>query len=223
MSLNTNVGLQGFNTNTASAGATTNPALPQLNTPFNNSIFNLQAPAKDYSQDLMMPDFLKTNTAQTFTSTAAGTTNPPSQSADITQQTNIAPQTQNIQTQNNTVQTPAGLQNNITFQQDLTKLQAQINQQIAQQSPEIGISEKGNLYKTSNNGKKLGLFGGLVAPVATGAYALTKGAKISKAFNLKNLLIKCPLVGVAGLAIGAIADYFINRYRASKADSTQQA
>ena len=115
------------------------------------------------------------------------------------------------------------MQNNITFQQDLTKLQAQINQQIAQQSPEIGISEKGNLYKTSNNGKKLGLFGGLVAPVATGAYALTKGAKISKAFNLKNLLIKCPLVGVAGLAIGAIADYFINRYRASKADSTQQA
>ena len=58
--------------------------------------------------------------------------------------------------------------------------------------------------------KKKGAIAGFLAPVAMGAYKMLKGAAPSSVFN-KDLLIKCPLLAVAGLVLGSLADNFLSK------------
>jgi hypothetical protein len=82
--------------------------------------------------------------------------------------------------------------------------------------PNATTTESGNIYIKTNTGKKLLTTAGLLFPVIhSGVKALSQG---SKAFNWKQLAVKCPILALAGLGIGALIDSLINSSRANKAD-----
>lgn len=230
------VSFMGLNTslNTAGYAANSNTSynqqpMPFMNNPmFGGSLFGgLQPSTTDYSQDLRMPSFLQ-NTTQA----------PASQNVQTPQQAQIPQQAGQNQTnypapnnipsgQASGMNYPAQMNNlpnqnltlNPNYQQDLSQIQKEINQKVAQENPGIGISREGNLYQTSNTAKKACVFLGFATPLAAGAYSMFKGAKLSSAFGIKNLLVKCPLFALAGVAVGAIGDYLINNSRAKEADA----
>ena len=64
--------------------------------------------------------------------------------------------------------------------------------------------------------KKKGAVAGFLAPLAMGAYKVMKGAAASKVFN-KELLVKCPIMAVAGVAVAALAEKFFGNSNAAAA------
>ncbi len=80
-------------------------------------------------------------------------------------------------------------------------------------------TDNGNIYIKTNIGKKLLTVTGALAPVAYSALKAVSGA--SKAFNLKQLAIKCPVLAIAGLGVGALIDSIINSNRINNADNVQ--
>ena len=62
--------------------------------------------------------------------------------------------------------------------------------------------------KSGFNLKKNGAILGFLSPVLFGAYKILKGAKTSSIFN-KELFVKCPILGVAGIVLGALAEKII--------------
>lgn len=64
--------------------------------------------------------------------------------------------------------------------------------------------------------KKKGAIAGFLAPIAMGAYKVMKGAAASKVFN-KELLVKCPIMAVAGVAVAALAEKFFGNSNAAAA------
>ena len=81
------------------------------------------------------------------------------------------------------------------------------SQEIATQAPQ---NTDPNTAPASFSLKKKGAIAGFLAPVAMGAYKMLKGAAPSSVFN-KDLLIKCPLLAVAGLVLGSLADNFLSK------------
>lgn len=203
-------GLGGINTS-LNSGLTTNSNLSSA------SIFgNGLTPVSNYEDDMLMPDFLKTTS--------------PTYNMNIQAQAQqIAAQSQNTQTQVPTVQTSSVQTQNTPAQLPKTDMQAvrnqlqsaaqyqaskqnQLNEALLAQNSDIKVTEKGNVYQATSTGKKIGLAAGIIAPIAS---AIAKGAK---AFSTKSFLVKLPIIGIAGYAIGALADNYINSKRAQNAD-----
>ena len=160
---------------------------------------NLQPVNTNYENDVMMPDFLKTNNFAQQTAFQGQTV--PAQSPQV-QSIAQTKQTQNMQQQSV-----------FTKNTDKSQIsQADLNQYIMAQDPSIRTTEKGNLYKQSTILQKLGVTAGILTPTMA---ALAKGLK---AFKSKSLWIKIPVLGVLGYALGALADKFVTSYRAQVAD-----
>lgn len=169
----------------------------------NDSLFNstdknsnLQTFNSNYDEDIMMPDFLKSNT--------------------ITAQTaNNLPQ-QN-QVEENTVSQSFG--NN----PQETKSQSQINEPqltntLLKCDKNLSMIENDNPYKRTDIAKtSLGILG-FLAPAAGKIIDFAKGGKFSELFKFKQLGIACPAVALAGFGVGAMIDSYINSTRAKAAD-----
>lgn len=169
----------------------------------NDSLFNstdknsnLQTFNSNYDEDIMMPDFLKSNT--------------------ITSQTaNNLPQ-QN-QVEENTVSQSFG--NN----PQETKSQSQIDEPqltntLLKCDKNLSMTENDNSYKRTDIAKtSLGILG-FLAPAAGKIIDFAKGGKFSELFKFKQLGIACPAVALAGFGVGAMIDSYINSTRAKAAD-----
>ena len=161
----------------------------------------LQPVNTNYENDLFMPDFLKTNSSSCQTA-AQNTVN---QSQEQKQNPQTEHQSQSVFTTN---------------QNDNQISQQQINDYIMAQNPSIAVTQKGNLYKKSSTFSKLGSSVGILTPV--GMAISTVVSKGFSALSKKGLLVKVPLLGLAGYALGALADKFLNAKRASDADKDIQ-
>lgn len=169
----------------------------------NDSLFNstdknsnLQTFNSNYDEDIMMPDFLKSNT--------------------ITSQTaNNLPQQNRVE--ENTVSQSFG--NN----PQETKSQSQIDEPqltntLLKSDKNLSMIENGNPYKRTDIAKtSLGILG-FLAPAAGKIIDFAKGGKFSELFKFKQLGIACPAVALAGFGVGAMIDSYINSTRAKAAD-----
>ena len=72
--------------------------------------------------------------------------------------------------------------------------------------------------KGSNIAKILCATGGFLAPLAGKAFSWAKGANPKTLFNLKQLSVTCPILGVAGLGVGMLLDACIDATKASRAE-----
>ena len=98
-------------------------------------------------------------------------------------------------------QIPQQVQQNDLAQQTVYDNNAQPQEQLPQQ-----VSAPVSL-------KKNGAILGLLSPVIYGAYKVFKGASASSVFN-KELLVKCPILGIAGVALASLAEKFLNKSNA---------
>lgn len=187
-----------------------NPNAALNNTTTNtNSLLNfgtntnpLMPNANNYEDDLFMPPELKT----TGTQTTAPAQNIPSQQ---TPEQNIQPQQapiENVQPQ---------IQSNP--QSDLTQ---ELNGALVKPDGNVELTDNGNPYNKTGFWKKTGAALGFLAPLTGKFVQLFKGGKLTKVFNLKQLVTVCPMIAIAGYGIGSLLDGCINSNRAKKADET---
>lgn len=192
-----------------------------INNGMAGSLFSAGFNGKNYSNDFMMPDFLKTGniTEEQRASIFGPMYTPPTQVQ--------APQTQQF-VQYPQAQVPSQVQN-ISYNQPFAGQQLpqapydqnqaeQYYQELLAQNPNLRVTEKGNLYEESNSGKKTGIFAGLVAGLGGGILKVIKGGSLAKAFNIKSLAVKLPILAVAGWAAGSLIDSFTNSARKQQAD-----
>lgn len=163
----------------------------------NNSDNNILKPVNsNYDEDIMMPDFLKSNTI-----TAQTANNLPQQN-QVGE--NVAPQSFG----NNPQETNAQPQID----------ESQLTNSLLSHDKSLSLSEKGNPYKRTDVAKtSLGILG-FFAPAAGKIIDLAKGGKFSELFKFKQLGIACPAVALAGFGVGAMIDSYINSTRAKAAD-----
>lgn len=179
----------------------------------NTNLFNFGNTGNNYDDDFLMPESLKSSVFSNVSN------NQVQNSASLSFQNNQETTTMNTQTQplqqvEETTNIPDGLtmpqnQNNIIKRFDRT------DSNTAQ-------TEKGNSYTKTDAFKKSGVVLGLLAPVAGKLIQLCKGGKFSELFKFKQIAIACPVVGLAGLAIGSLIDSYVNSQRAKAADEAQQ-
>ncbi len=216
--------------NVSSTSLSTNPVVTQptgFNSNITGSLFNTGMNGKNYENDMMMPDWLKTGnlTDEQRASIFGPMSTPVQQTQTINPQVQTPypqaqyPQTQYPQAQQINQPVFNGGQNQAQFTQD--ELNQYYNELLAQ-NPNLRITEKGNIYETSSTWKKTGIFAGLGTALFSGIKKIFNGETIKKAFTLKGLAIKLPLLGVAGWAIGSVIDAFSNRAKAKEADSQVQ-
>jgi len=79
-------------------------------------------------------------------------------------------------------------------------------------------NENGNYYTTTNTGKKLGAFAGVLTPLI----GKIIGGGLKSVLNLKTLLISCPALAAAGFGIGALLDHIVNTKRSQQSDENAQ-
>lgn len=187
--------------NFALNSANTNYLSSNMGFATNNNLLSPFSTTANYSDDILMPSFLKTG----FTSFTGNNTS------------------RNLLANETNASVPAQNQPASVFQQEIPTAQQQqimttnldmFNRKLAQQNPNIRITKNGNIYLASNSGKKVGIWGGLLTTIGTGLYKFAKTGQ----FTPKNLLIKAPVFAIAGFGIGALADYFKNKNRANIAD-----
>ena len=208
--------------NVSGAAASTIPASyttssnTGLNMAMPNSLFNIP---KDYSNDMMMPDWLKTgNLTDEQRASIFGPMYTPVAQVQQPQQAQV--QYPQQQTQNPYAPTFNGQGQP---QQQYTQEQlAQYYEKLLAQNPNLRVTEKGNLYEITNTGKKTGIFAGIGAALAGGIAKVCKGKGLKEAFNLKSLALKVPVFAVAFWAVGSIVDSFINGKAAQQADAQTQ-
>lgn len=217
-----------------------------LNVTMPNSLFNMP---KDYSNDMMMPDCLKTgNITEEQRASIFGPMYVPAQQTaqaeQPQQQVQYQQQTQYPQQQ---VQYPQGQaypqqqypaqytqypQQNpyapvFSGQQQVAQNQMtpeQMNEyyeKLLAENPNLRITEKGNVYEVSHTAKKAGILAGIVGGLAGGIKKLCTGTALKSAFNLKSLAVKVPALAIAGWAVGSLIDAFSNSAKAQQADAQQ--
>ena len=207
------------NVTTAVSGMQTMPMQNSLG--FNNvsSVFNSALNGKNYNNDMMMPDFIKTGnlTAEQRASIFGPMNTAAPQTQNYTAQQAAYPQSQ---PQTQTAQ-PAFSGQTQAPQLSPEQLTQYYNDLLAN-NPNIRITEKGNIYEVTNAGKKTGILTGIIGGLAGGIVKLCKGEALSKAFTLKSLAVKLPVLAVAGWAVGSVIDAFTNSSSAKKADELSQ-
>jgi len=213
--------------------AQTQTANTGLNTGFNmgtGSLFNMP---KDYSNDFMMPDCLKTgNITDEQRASIFGPAYTPA--AQVTQPQQYQQQVQypqQTQYQYPQVQYPQYVSNPYApafsgqqaAQPQLTPEQmSEYYEKLLAENPNLRITEKGNLYEVSHTAKKVGILAGIGTALAGGIKKLCTGTALKNAFNLKSLAVKLPVLAVAGWAAGSLIDAFSNSNKAQQADAQTQ-
>lgn len=198
--LNTNLGLNGVNTNSSVMSAAAMNPMTAYNQSYNSSIFG-NASGTNYNNDFLMPDYLKFDSS---TISQAPVQNPMS-AAQTTQQTAVNVPQQQLQPQVQPQiqpQTEAVQNGGAYSQEDIQNYIAQYQAQA--QSGETPSAGKSNF-------KSKGFWAGLLAPVGKGLYNVFKGkAALSSVFN-KNTLLKCPLYALIGFTAGTLIDGLFNK------------
>ena len=217
-----------------------------FNTGMQGSLFNMP---KDYSNDFLMPDCLKTGNitdeqrASIFGPMAVPTQalqaqqtqqstqgqQYPQQQVQYPQQQVQYPQTQpqyqqQVQYPQQYVQNPyaPAFSGQQAQQPQLTPEQlSEYYEKLMAENPNIRITEKGNIYEASDTGKRTGILAGGLTALAGGIVKLCKGVGLKNAFSLKSVAVKLPLFAVAGWAIGSVIDAFVNKSKAQQADNQQ--
>lgn len=185
-----------------------------LNTAMPNNLFNAGIP-KDYSNDVIMPDFLKTSNITD--EQRASIFGPLYNQA---QQTSKVQQTQNTQ-QN--VDAPTFSGQNQASQAQLTKEQLeQYYKKLLEENPDLVITERGGIYEPTNFSKKTGILAGIITALYSGIKKVCTGTELKNAFNLRSLAVKLPVLAVAGWAIGSLIDAFVNSSKAQQTDAQIQ-
>lgn len=185
-----------------------------LNTAVPNSLFNMGIP-KNYSNDMMMPDWLKTgNLTDEQRASIFGPMY--TQTAQVQQPQQAQAQYPQPQ-QNPYTQTFSGQEQPQQPQYTQEQL-AQYYEQLLAQNPNLKITEKGNLYEVTNAAKKTGILAGIGTALFSGIKNICKGTALKDAFNLKSLAVKLPVLAVAGWAVGSLIDAFVNSSKAQQAD-----
>lgn len=200
-----------------------------LNTGIQGSLFNIP---KDYSNDFMMPDCLKTGniTDEQRASIFGPMYTQSTQTVQPQQQTQYQ-YPQQVQYPQGQIQYPQYQQNPYapTFsgqqvpQQQLTPEQmSEYYEKLLSENPNLRITEKGNIYEVSDTGKRAGILAGTITALFGGIKKLCTGTALKSAFNLKSLAIKLPVLAVAGWAVGSLIDAFSNSSKAKQADAQAQ-
>lgn len=199
--LNTNLNTIGNNKSYSSLDNTSFTSAQMPNSVFsatsnnNNSSNPLTQPVSgNYEDDILMPDFLKTE--------------------------NALNQTQNAQTPNQ-LQVPT---DNTTQQNNTAESQPQIDESkltnsLLARDKSLAFTDKGNIYRKTSTAKTGLAILGFLAPAAGKIIDLFKGGKISELFKVKQLAIACPAVALAGYGVGSLIDGYVNSNRAKTADS----
>lgn len=195
-----------------------------LNTGFNttmpNGLFNMGM-VKDYSNDMMMPDWLKAgNITDEQRASIFGPMYLPAQNQAIGQTQQTQAQTQYPQIQN--PYAPAFNGQQAAKPQYTQEQLTQYYEQLLAENPNLKITEKGNVYESTNTAKKIGVLTGIGTALAGGITKLFKGTTLKSAFSLKDLAVKIPALTIAGWAIGSAIDAFINSNSAKQADAQTQ-
>lgn len=215
--------VQTGNTAATTASMPINMAMPMYNNfglNSTSSVFNSVFNGKNYDNDMMMPDFIKTGnlTDEQRASIFGPSSFPQAQTQQAYQpasaQTQYPPQQQQAAQPSFSGQTQG---------QQLTQEQlALYYNDLLAKNPNIRITEKGNIYEVTNTGKKAGILTGIIGGLAGGVMKLCKGEALAKAFNLKSLAVKLPVLAIAGWAIGSALDAFTNSSSAKQADELSQ-
>ncbi|MBD5401741.1 hypothetical protein HDR58_02910 [bacterium] len=171
-----------------------------------------------YDDDMMMPDFLKTNAVvnpQTTVQTSQiPLSNTPTQNQQVVAQSPVVNQPQFCGTEVESSQVQVPVANEIP-----EELIGCLNQ-----NGKGDLTANGNTYsKTSFWRKSLASLGAL-APLATRTYKLAKGTGTFKElFKFKPIAIVGSILAAAGWALGAMIDNGINAKRAAAADEAIMA
>jgi hypothetical protein len=151
----------------------------------------------NYEEDILMPDFLKTENTLKQTQN----TQTPNQ---------LQAQTDNTAQQNNTAET----------QQAQPQIdESKLTNSLLARDKSLAFTDKGNIYRKTSTAKTGLAILGFLAPAAGKIIDLFKGGKISELFKFKQLAIACPAVALAGYGVGSLIDGYINSNRAKIADT----
>lgn len=174
------------------------------------SLFNFGMNGKNYSNDMIMPDFLKTgNITDEQRVSIFGPVYP--------QQV----QTNQADTQYHQAEIPKNPEMNDSqiIEQNTRAQLEEYYKELVEKNPNLRLTEKGNIYEVSSAGKKTGILTGIGAGLANGIIKVFRGETLSKAFNLKGLALKLPILAISGWAIGSIIDTFANASSRKQADA----
>ena len=199
-----------------SRATTTSNNTTSLNTGFNTTMPNsLLGMPKDYSNDFMMPDYLKTGniTNEQRASIFGSMYTPEAQVAQLQQQ---------VQYPQQNPCSPAFGGQQVQKQQLTPEQISEYYEKLLSENPNLRITEKGNLYEISHTGKKVGILVGIGSALFSGIKKLCNGTALKNAFHLKSLAVKLPVLAVAGWAVGSLIDAFSNSSKAQEADTQAQ-
>ena len=190
----------------------------------NGSLFTQAFNGKNYSNDMMMPDYLKTgNVSDELRASIFG---PIYTQTDVQNQVQVPSEHANVSSQLQRNQLPFDnangqyMSSNIENQSQMTQDQIEkYYNDLLDKNPNMRITPKGNIYEVSNAGKKTGFLTGIAAGLGSAAMKLFKGESALKVFNIKTLALKIPVLAVTGWALGSVIDSFTNTSSANKADS----
>lgn len=199
--LNTNLSAIGNNKSSSLLNNTsfTSAQIPNsvFSTTSNNNNPLAQPVSGNYEEDILMPDFLKTENALKQTQN----TQTPNQ---------LQAQTDNTAQQNNTAET----------QQAQPQIdESKLTNSLLARDKSLAFTDKGNIYRKTSTAKTGLAILGFLAPAAGKIIDLFKGGKISELFKFKQLAIACPAVALAGYGVGSLIDGYINSNRAKIADT----
>lgn len=199
--LNTNLSAIGNNKSSSLLNNTsfTSAQIPNsvFSTTSNNNNPLAQPVSGNYEEDILMPDFLKTENALKQTQN----TQTPNQ---------LQAQTDNTTQQNNTAET----------QQAQPQIdESKLTNSLLARDKSLAFTDKGNIYRKTSTAKTGLAILGFLAPAAGKIIDLFKGGKISELFKFKQLAIACPAVALAGYGVGSLIDGYINSNRAKIADT----
>lgn len=193
--LNTNLSAIGNNKSSSLLNNTSFTSAQIPNSVFsatsNNNNPLAQPVSGNYEEDILMPDFLKTE--------------------------NALKQTQNTQTPN---QLQAQTDNTAETQQAQPQIdESKLTNSLLARDKSLAFTDKGNIYRKTSTAKTGLAILGFLAPAAGKIIDLFKGGKISELFKFKQLAIACPAVALAGYGVGSLIDGYINSNRAKTADA----
>lgn len=199
--LNTNLSAIGNNKSSSLLNNTsfTSAQIPNsvFSTTSNNNNPLAQPVSGNYEEDILMPDFLKTeNTLKQTQNTQ--TPNQLQAQTDNTAQQNNAAETQQAQPQID---------------------ESKLTNSLLARDKSLAFTDKGNIYRKTSTAKTGLAILGFLAPAAGKIIDLFKGGKISDLFKFKQLAIACPAVALAGYGVGSLIDGYINSNRAKIADT----
>lgn len=170
-----------------------------------NSLLNFSPSANAYEDDLMMSNM-------NFAAIAGSACTPvPQASSDKTQTQGSEPSFSGGTSDKAAIDSQSNTASAMGSQELNGYLASKVGDGYSQ-------TEKGGVYKKSDAAKVAGFTLGALAP-ATGKFIdWFRGGSFKALFKSKQLAIACPVVALAGLAVGALVDNNINTKRAQATD-----